>query len=72
METKISRSIRVQPETFLRLKILSVAMQTSIGNLMTTMVNQLWESKSDMISKKVDSSRVKIELNRMLNAIVKS
>ena len=72
MEIKIARSIRIQPETYLRLKILSVAMQMSIGNLMTTMVNQMWESKSDMVSKRVDGSRVKTELNRMLNAIVKS
>jgi len=69
---KILRTIRIQAETYLKLKILSIATKTTVGSIVDNLVDSCWKSKSDTISDRVDSPTVRRELDKLLAIMIKS
>lgn len=67
MTAKFGQSFRgVSPEIKLKLKLLSLSMQTPMYRLLELMVNNLWEQKKAQLTDIVGSARANKEVRKVL------
>ena len=66
----IPQTYRIPPESILKLRLLSVALETSQSALLDLMINTLWEQKEQQVTTIVSQQKVSKESSRILKKLV--